>query len=201
AKMRFSGKIVKKFPAAKELVYDAKKMTLLFEANKTNILASAAAALSMGVSSEKIRRGVYLFRPLKNRLEYCGNYRGRIFINDSKATNVSSVEFALKNISRPIVLIMGGRDKGSSYKPLAKRMKNVKLLVAYGEAAEKIEKELTQKTKVIVIKKFADACDAALKKSSRGDTLLLSPGCSSFDQFSDFEKRGKAFKKWLKNLT
>jgi len=176
-------------------------MKLLFEANKTNILASAAAAMAMGVSSEKIRRGVYRFKPLENRLEYAGNYRGRIFINDSKATNVSSVLFALKNIYRPLILIMGGRDKGSSYKPLATHMKNVKALVAYGEAAGKIAKELSGKTKIIVEKKFEDACLAALKKSSSGDTLLLSPGCSSFDQFLNFRERGKAFKKWLKNLT
>ncbi len=201
SKMCFSAKAVKKFPLAKELIYDGGKMKLLFEANKTNILASAAAALAMGVSSEKIRRGVYRFKPLENRLEYCGNYRGRSFINDSKATNVSSVKFALKNISRPLILIMGGRDKGSPYRGLAKYMKNVKTLVAYGEAAGKIAKELNGKTEVIVMKKFTDACAAALKKSSREDTLLLSPGCSSFDQFSDFEERGEAFKKWLKNLT
>ncbi len=201
AKMCFSKKAMKKFTFAKEIVYDAGKMKLLFEANKTNILAAAAAALAMGVSSEKILRGVELFKPLGNRLEYAGNYRGRIFINDSKATNVSSVLFALKNINRPLILIMGGRDKGSSYKPLAKHMKNVRTLIACGEAGEKIAKELNGKTKIIVVKKFEDACRTALKKSLRGDTVLLSPGCSSFDQFLNFRERGRAFKKWLKNLT
>ncbi|MBA3065328.1 UDP-N-acetylmuramoyl-L-alanine--D-glutamate ligase [bacterium] len=201
AKMCFSAKAAKKFSGAEELVYDADKMKLIFEANKTNILAAAAAALAMNVSSEKIRRGVYHFIPLNNRLEYSGKYRGRIFINDSKATNVSSVMFALKNINRPLILIMGGRDKGSPYKPLAKHMKNVKALVAYGESAEKIAKELSGKTETSVVKKFTDACAAALKKSSQGDTILLSPGGSSFDQFSNFEERGKVFKKWVKNLT
>ncbi|MEA2081705.1 MAG: UDP-N-acetylmuramoyl-L-alanine--D-glutamate ligase [Elusimicrobiota bacterium] len=200
-KMCFSEKAAKKFPGAKELVYDSGNVQLLFEANKTNILAAAGAALAMGVSPEKIRRGIYLFKPLKNRLEHSGSRLGRTFINDSKATNVSSVLFALKNINRPLILIMGGRDKGSSYKPLGKHLKNVKALIAYGEAGGRIAKELNKKTKVLTVKKFTAACKAALKKSSRGDTVLLSPGCSSFDQFSNFEKRGAAFKKWLKNLT
>jgi len=199
--MRFSPKALKKLTGAKELAYEKEKMKLLFEANKTNILAAAAAAFAMGVSAEKIRGAVYRFKPLANRLEYSGSHRGRIFINDSKATNVSSVLFALKNINRPLVLIMGGRDKGSSYKPLAGHMKNVKTLVAYGEAGAKIAKELKGKNKTITVKKFTDACMKALKKSARGDTILLSPGCSSFDQFKNFEERGKAFKKWLKNLT
>ncbi|MBU2528721.1 MAG: UDP-N-acetylmuramoyl-L-alanine--D-glutamate ligase [Candidatus Omnitrophota bacterium] len=199
--MRFSPKAAKKFRASQELIYEKEKMKLLFDANKTNILAAAGAAMAMGVSSEKIRRGVYRFRPLANRLEYSGTHRGRIFINDSKATNVSSVLFALKNINRPLILIMGGRDKGSSYNPLSGHMQNVKTLVVYGEAGAKIAKELNGKTEITAAEKFADACLKALKKSSPGDTVLLSPGCSSFDQFKDFEERGKAFKKWIKNLT
>lgn len=197
----FSRKALKKFPRIEPIVLEKEKMKLLFEANRANILAAAGAAMAMGLRPEDIQKGLYSFRPLANRLEYAGSYHGRRFINDSKATNVSSVLFALKNLKTGIVLIMGGRDKGSSYRALRGYMKNVKTLVAYGEAGLKIEGALKGAAKIVRREKFTDACSEALKKSAEGDTILLSPGCSSFDQFKNFEERGKAFKKWLKNLT
>lgn len=199
-RIKFSRRIKKKFPSSEEILIKKCKTALFLAANKENIAAACAAVLPFKIPAKDLERTVYNFKPLAHRLEFAGNFKGRKFINDSKATNVSSVLFAVKNINGPTVLIMGGKDKGASYKPLIHEMRNIRKIIAYGEGAERIRRALGKKISVSAETKFEKALTLAFAKSRAGDTVLLSPGCSSYDQFKNFEKRGEAFKKWVRNL-
>jgi len=199
-RIKFSKRIKKKFPSAEEILIKKGGEALLLAANKENIAAACAAVLPFKIPAKELERTIYNFKPLAHRLEFVRNFKGRRFINDSKATNVSSVLFALKNINGPTVLIMGGRDKCSSYKSLNHEMKNIRKIIAYGEGAERIRRALGKKISVSAKTKFEKALERAFAESRAGDTVLLSPGCSSYDQFENFEKRGEAFKKWVRNL-
>jgi UDP-N-acetylmuramoylalanine--D-glutamate ligase len=196
----YSEKLRKKFPSAKNFHLEPQKTKLVFEANKNNILAAVGAVLPFGLSAEEIRDAIYRFKPLPHRLEKIGELKGVDFINDSKATNVSSTVLALKSVKKPTVLILGGRDKGTSIIPILEHLENVKEIVAYGEAAERIYKNFRRKVPVTIRKKFFDALETAYQASVAGDVILLSPACASYDQFRNFEERGNAFKKWLKSI-
>jgi len=201
ARIVLSPNFKKRFPYADEVCVQPSKMKLIFEANRENILASFAAAIHFKVPPRAFLEALYKFKPLAHRMEYAGSFRGRIFVNDSKSTNVSSVEFALKNTRRPHVLIMGGRDKGSPYTILGKYLKNTRVIIAYGESGKKIKCELSEFKRVKTVERFSEACELALSESAEGDVILLSPGCASYDQFANFEERGSAFKKWVRKLT
>ncbi len=199
-RIKFSERLKKRFPDAEVLLIKKSKMALFFQANRENIAAARGAVLPFKISARDIRKAVYEFSPLAHRLELVGTFKGRKFINDSKATNVSSVLFAVKAVTGPIVLIMGGRDKGSSYEPLIPCLKNTKKIIAYGESAGKIRQTIGGKIHVQTVAKFERALELALAESRAGNTILLSPGCSSYDQFKNFEERGNTFKNWVKNL-
>lgn len=169
--------------------------------NLENALVGILIGKLFGMSDKRVREAIRSFKGLPHRLEIVSKIKGRLFVNDSKATNVSSVERSLETFPLPIILIMGGRDKGSPYRPLSKLVKNkVKKLIVIGEAGAKISKELKDHTSVIMKDTIRDAVDAAYKASQAGDTILLSPGCSSFDQYDNFEERGDDFKKWARRL-
>jgi len=199
-KIKFSARVKKKFPAGEDILIKKSKIPLFLQANRENIAAAGAAVLPFKISAHCIRKTIYDFKPLAHRLEFAGTFKGRKFINDSKATNVSSVLFAVKALTGPAVLIMGGRDKGSSYKPLLKHLKNTKKVIAYGEGADRIRRQIGGRIHVQTTAKFKRALKLAFGESRAGDTILLSPGCSSYDQFRNFEERGQAFKNWVKNL-
>ncbi|HCJ66100.1 MAG TPA: UDP-N-acetylmuramoyl-L-alanine--D-glutamate ligase, partial [Elusimicrobia bacterium] len=123
------------------------------------------------------------------------------FINDSKATNPDSVLVALKSFSSPIILIMGGRDKGAPYTSLVPLIKEkVKAILLIGEAEEKIARELKEITKIISCATLDRAVKMAYSLASPGEIVLLSPACASFDQFRNFEERGKIFKDLVQQL-
>lgn len=169
--------------------------------NIENAMASAASALALGIPVSAIIKTFKQFPGVEHRLEPVRNLNGVEYINDSKATNVSSTEVALKSIQKPIYLIMGGRDKGNPYVPLIPLVrKSVKALLLIGESAKKIEKELRGATKIFFCKTLTNAVSYAHSVAKSGDIVLLSPACASFDQFNDFEHRGKVFKKLVKNL-
>jgi len=183
-----------------DIFIEEKKLNFILSANAENLAAASGCAAAFGLSSQEIASAIYSFKPLPHRLEPVKIKNFRTFINDSKATNISSTIHALKNLTGKIVLIVGGLDKGESFKKLLPHLKNVRLIVAYGDARKKIKKELSRKN-VVSIQNFEDALKFAWEKSKKGEKIVLSPACASFDQFKNFEERGNFFKKWAEKNT
>ena len=170
-----------------------------------NIANALAAALAVAIAdrshqTQKARKGIVAalrtFRSLPHRLELVGEFRGVQWINDSKATNVSSTAVAIDGMERPTVLLLGGRHKGEPYTLLANGMKGkVKKVIAYGEAAALIAKDLRPFVEVVRLGTDFDEVMAVARASSKpGDAVLLSPACSSYDMFSNYEARGERFR-------
>lgn len=155
-----------------------------------------------GITEANFERSAKSFVPPPHRLELIPNRFGFLIYNDSKSTNVASTLYALEKVEGPVILIVGGLDKGSSYAPWrAPFQRKVRHIVAYGESRHKIEREIgffSEFTKVLL---FEEAVRFALKKGKKGETLLLSPGCSSYDQFDNFEQRGNTFTKFVQEGT
>jgi len=170
-------------------------LPLLGDHNVQNALAAALAARAAGAHPEAIAAGLRTFGGLPHRLESVRETGGVLWINDSKATNVSSTAVAARAMERPFVLIMGGRHKGEPYTALAALLApSCRAVVAYGEAAPLVSADLAAAVPVQVVVPFADAVAQAGRLARRGDAVLLSPACSSFDQFPNYEARGVAFR-------
>ncbi|MGL6269924.1 MAG: UDP-N-acetylmuramoyl-L-alanine--D-glutamate ligase [Chitinophagaceae bacterium] len=170
--------------------------------NQYNTMAACLAATIIGIRKEKIRDAVKTFESLEHRMETVMTIRGVQFINDSKATNVNSTWFALENMSRPVILILGGVDKGNDYSLIMDMVKEkVKAIVCLGKDNIKIHKAFGNEVEVIVNTDNAiDAVKASFHLASKGDVVLLSPACASFDLFSNYEDRGRQFKEAVKEL-
>jgi UDP-N-acetylmuramoylalanine--D-glutamate ligase len=170
--------------------------------NQYNTMAACLAATIIGIRKEKIRDAVKTFESLEHRMENVMTIRGVQFINDSKATNVNSTWFALENMSRPVILILGGVDKGNDYSLIMDMVKEkVKAIVCLGKDNTKIHKAFGNEVEVIVNTDNAiDAVKASFHLASKGDVVLLSPACASFDLFSNYEDRGRQFKEAVKEL-
>ncbi len=164
--------------------------------NLSNVCAAVAVAGSIGFGNDIIIDTLRTFAGVEHRLEFVRLIGGVSFINDSKGTNVDSVFWALKAISTPVILIAGGRDKAGDFGRLNDQVKEkVKEVLLIGEAASKIElawKHITECKRATDMK---EAVNIAYKDARDGDTVLLSPGCASFDMYKNFEERGKDFKK------
>ncbi len=169
-------------------------LELLGDHNVANALAAALAAVEAGVSPPAIAGGLRSFRPLPHRLESVGRRGGLHWINDSKSTNVASAVVGVQAMDGPFVLILGGRDKGQPYTPLRPLLQNCRGVIAYGEAASLIARDLEGAVPIDVVSPFDDAVSAAVARALPGDALLLSPACASFDQFEHFEARGDRFR-------
>ncbi|MBN2208349.1 MAG: UDP-N-acetylmuramoyl-L-alanine--D-glutamate ligase [Candidatus Coatesbacteria bacterium] len=165
--------------------------------NVENVMAAAAMAINCGVSVEALRDALKVFELAPHTLEVFAVIEGVTFVDDSHATNTLSVVKAIEAFSGPIVLIAGGRDKGCNFTEILSAGRGrVKTVIAIGEAGPKIEQALSQH--IPVLRNQGDIADIVAMASSiaaRGDVILLSPGCSSFDMFSDFRDRGNSFKK------
>lgn len=165
--------------------------------NIENSMTAALMALSAGVSAETIQVVFDRFEEMEHRIEQFAYHRGVVYVNDSKATNLDSTITALKSFEkcRNIWLILGGRDKGSSYEVLLPYLQDYcKQVLSIGEAMDKIEREL-KGFPVIRCETLENAVKTAMDGAVKGDIVLLSPACASFDQFKDFEERGKVFKR------
>lgn len=178
---------------------DTEKMQLKGLHNAYNAMAAALAALAAGVSPAAIRRSIYAFAPVEHRLEPVRETAGVLWINDSKATNVDSVYYALESMTRPVVWIAGGTDKGNDYAPLkAFAREKVHTLVCLGVDNAKLVEEFTGVVPAVVSTGSLDEAMAAAKAAARpGDAVLLSPACASFDLFRNYEERGQQFKVWV----
>jgi UDP-N-acetylmuramoylalanine--D-glutamate ligase len=169
--------------------------------NLQNILAAVCALTAADCTLEEIEKGIETFRGLSHRLEDLGTHRNIRFINDSKATNVSSTLCAVESVREPIILIMGGRHKGEPYTRLVPIVRDrVKHLIVIGEAAPLIEADMSGSVDTSSAASLEDAMQTALKHASAGDAVLLSPGCSSFDMFDNYEQRGELFKELVDGL-
>ena len=169
--------------------------------NLENALAAIAVCLILKIRVDSIRRVLKEFKGIPHRMEFVKKVRGVKFVNDSKATNVSSVMKSLASFTEPIILIAGGRDKGldySSLRPLVE--KRVKALILLGEAKEKIAQALSFCKRIKLAKDMKEAVDIAFGLAEEGDCVLLAPACSSYDMFKNFEERGEFFKEAVKEL-
>ncbi len=169
--------------------------------NHMNVMMASLAAFLHGVKVDVIRETVLSFKGVEHRLEFVRELDGVTWINDSKATNVDSVLIALRSIDRPAVLIAGGRDKGAPYDPLFDAIGEcVRAAVLIGEAADRMEKAFEPFTNVHRASSLFDAVQTARALARTGDTVLLSPACSSFDMFENYEHRGQEFKLYVNQL-
>jgi UDP-N-acetylmuramoylalanine--D-glutamate ligase len=170
--------------------------------NQYNTMAACLAAVMMGIRKEKIREAVQDFQGLEHRMEPVATIRGVEFINDSKATNVNSTWYALESMTKPTILILGGVDKGNDYSLITELVKEkVKAIICLGTDNRKIHEAFGNIVSTIVNTNNAvDAVQSAFHFSTKGDVVLLSPACASFDLFKNYEDRGNQFKHAVKEL-
>lgn len=174
------------------------------EHNVLNLLATVCVAKIMGLSDEEIVDGVKSFKGVKHRIQYVATKKGVDFVNDSKATNIDATCKAIESLAKPTVLLLGGKDKGIAFDGLFEKIKNskVKSVVVTGESRYSIlegAKSVGYES-VSVTEDFFVAIDLARLIAKEGDSVLLSPACSSFDRFSDFEHRGEEFIRYVEGL-
>jgi UDP-N-acetylmuramoylalanine--D-glutamate ligase len=170
--------------------------------NAYNTMAASIAATTLGIRKEKIREAVSNFHNLEHRMEFVATVRGVDFINDSKATNVNSTWYALESMQKPTVLVIGGVDKGNDYSLIAELVKEkVKAIICMGTDNKKIVEFFKDIVPVIVEADSAKkAVTESFKLAEKGDVVLLSPACASFDLFKNYEDRGRQFKESVKEL-
>lgn len=171
------------------------------EHNWSNSMAVITAAKLFNLDNEKIISALRTFKAVEHRLELVMEINGVKFINDSKATNVDSVMCALKSFDDPIHLILGGQDKGNDYNQIEELVKkNVKQVYAIGSSSEIIKEFFSGKIDVEICSSLKSAATNAFDNAERGEVVLLSPACASFDMFENYEDRGNQFKKIIENL-
>ncbi|MEO6637317.1 MAG: UDP-N-acetylmuramoyl-L-alanine--D-glutamate ligase [Ginsengibacter sp.] len=170
--------------------------------NQYNAMAAGLSAVVMDIRKEKIRTAVQTFQSLEHRMETVATIRGVEFINDSKATNTNSTWYALESMTKPTILILGGVDKGNDYSFIKDLVKEkVKAIVCMGTDNRKIHEAFGNDVELMVNTASAkDAVQAAFHFADKGDVVLLSPACASFDLFKNYEDRGKQFKEAVKDL-
>ncbi len=171
------------------------QIALRGEHNVENVLAACAAAYLAGAAPAAIATGVQTFRGVEHRLEFVGEIGGVAFYNDSKATNVDAALKAIEAFPGPLLVILGGKDKGSPYTPLREPLQGrARLAILIGAAAEKIAADIAGAVPVEHAGTLDRAVRLAFEGAQPGDTVLLAPACSSFDQFENYEQRGQVFK-------
>ncbi len=170
--------------------------------NQYNSMAAGAASVAVDIKKEHVRESLQTFQSLEHRMEPVATIKGVEFINDSKATNVNSTWFALESMTKPTILILGGVDKGNDYSILMELVKEkVKAIVCMGTDNRKIHEAFGSVVSLMVNTSSAEeAVQAAFHFGAKGDVVLLSPACASFDLFKNYEDRGNQFKAAVKNL-
>jgi UDP-N-acetylmuramoylalanine--D-glutamate ligase len=170
--------------------------------NSYNSMAAGLAASIVNVRKESIRQSLQDFQGVEHRLEYVATVKNVRFINDSKATNVNSCWYALQSMKTPVVLILGGTDKGNDYAEIEELIRQkVKGIVFLGLDNNALHSYFDEKiSNTVDARSMEDAVTAAYEMATDGDTVLLSPCCASFDLFKNYEDRGKQFKTMVRNL-
>ena len=180
-------------------IIDLKDLTMKGPHHIMNMMAASIAAYLNGVSNESIHFVLKHFDGLDHRMEIIQSSNGRIYINDSKATSVEALKMALQSFDDPVYLIAGGKDKGGSYSEIADLIsRRTKVVFIYGEAAPKMETAWKKLSTIVQTNTMLEAVNRASAVADIGDVILLSPACSSYDQFSNYEERGNLFKDFIK---
>jgi UDP-N-acetylmuramoylalanine--D-glutamate ligase len=189
-----------------QTIIETDKILITGKHNVENAMAATLAARAMGVSASQISHTLMTFPGVEHRIEFVREKDGVQYYNDSKATNVDSLEKALQSFplhENKIVLLLGGREQaeGNDYTPVAQLIaKNVRSIIALGESAEKIARFFSSTNRTVIASSMLEAVAAATQESVAGDIILLSPACKSFDWFEDFEHRGKVYKDLVHQL-
>jgi UDP-N-acetylmuramoylalanine--D-glutamate ligase len=194
-------KIVFRIDGTETVLARRDEVTLLGDHNIENALAACTTAYVAGVAPAAIAAGVRTFTGVEHRLEFVAEAGGVRFYNDSKATNVDAALKAIEAFPGPLVVILGGTDKGSPYVPLREPLRErARLVILIGAAARKIAADLGDAVPMAQAGTLENAVQLAIERARPGDTVLLAPACSSFDQFENYEHRGRAFKELVATL-
>ncbi|MDO4963689.1 MAG: UDP-N-acetylmuramoyl-L-alanine--D-glutamate ligase [bacterium] len=184
-----------------EKIIDLSDIRVKGNHNYENIMCAIIATKTLGISNDTIKEVLSKFTGVEHRIEFVKKVNGREFYNDSKATNVKSTITALSSFKSPVILLLGGLDRGHSFEDLRPYLSYVSHIVCYGETKERIKEfALSCNIDCTVVENLEEACRLAYNISNEGDTILLSPACASWDQFEGYEKRGKLFKEVVENL-
>jgi UDP-N-acetylmuramoylalanine--D-glutamate ligase len=195
------GQILYRVKNLERALLDTRDVPLQGEFNLENVLAACMAACALGADFGAIRKAVREFKAVEHRLEFVRELRGVKFYNDSKATSVDATAKALSAFENGIHLILGGKDKGAPYTPLRPCVKDrVRCIYLIGAAAERIAQDLHGAAELVQAGDLATAVRCAFGRARSGEVILLSPACASFDQFQDFEHRGRVFKQLVQEL-
>jgi UDP-N-acetylmuramoylalanine--D-glutamate ligase len=189
------------YSQGEEKIIDTQKLIIKGQHNIYNSMASVITAKVLGVEKKVIQKTLENFKGVEHRLEFVREINGIKFYNDSKATNVNSVWYALQGFNEPIILILGGRDKGNDYKEIEKEVKKyVKHIVAIGESRQKVFDFFSPIVPVSIAGDMEDAVKKAAGEAKKNEVVLLSPACASFDMFENYEHRGTEFKRIVNQL-
>lgn len=181
--------------------FNYKDLFLKGEHNIQNAMCAIIIGKILSINNEIISEALVSFKGVEHRIEFVRNINGISFYNDSKATNVDSVSVALKSFDKPVLLILGGQDKGNDYSILEPLVREkVKKIYAIGQSASKIYNYFNNIIETQICSSFHEIALNALKDGKSGDVVLLSPACASFDMFNNYEHRGKVYKKIINSL-
>jgi UDP-N-acetylmuramoylalanine--D-glutamate ligase len=196
-----NGKLITSIGGIRTEIIDIEQIFIKGTHNLYNSMAAVIIGQLLGVDAGSIRSTLETFEGVEHRLEFVRELNQVRYYNDSKATNVDSVWYALQSFKEPIVLLLGGRDKGNDYSRLVDLVrKHVKAIVAIGESAGKVEQAFKGITAISKALSIDEAVSTARNLAKPGDAVLLSPACASFDWFKNYEQRGQVFKELVKNL-
>ncbi|WP_373117291.1 UDP-N-acetylmuramoyl-L-alanine--D-glutamate ligase [Holdemania massiliensis] len=165
--------------------------------NLQNAMVAAAMAVKMGVSADQIRMGIQAFKGVEHRIEFVAEIQGARYYNDSKGTNVDATCVALNAFDKPVILLAGGYDKKTGFEGLKPVLERIKTMIVYGETRAQLK---ALRPDAIVVETMQEAVDQAYQLAGEGDIVLLSPVCASWDQFTDYEQRGRQFKEQVHAL-
>lgn len=180
-----------------ELLFDARTLKVVGIHNVSNAMIAACMAYKLGVDVDSIQKTLAMFHGIEHRIEFVGEKGGVKFYNDSKATNTQAATIALASFEKNILLLAGGHDKGIPFDEMKEYDERVKCCFAFGETKEKIANVFTRSQ---CLETMREAVRAAYQMSREGDVVLLSPACSSYDQFDHYEQRGQLFKQYVHEL-
>ena len=203
SKSLFSIKNDKIYNKSNENLIDLKESSLKGFHNYLNILAAATSSKVYGIADKNIKKAIYSMKSIEHRQEIVQKRDEVEYINDSKSTNIESVIVAIKTFKKPIILLLGGFNKGSDFQLLLPHIKksSLKLIICYGESGEQIITALGDAVRSFLEEGLHSAVIKAQKLAIPGDIVLLSPGCASYDEFENFEKRGEFFKKIVNKIS
>ena len=184
-----------------EEIVDIKDIKLRGMHNVENIMAATMAVKEFDCKTESIREVLKDFKGVEHRLEYVDNINGRLFYNDTEATNIKCTQIALDSFTEPTIIILGGLERGQKFEDLTPHSKNIKAIIAMGECRQRVKDFAESINKPVYICDYiTDATEKAYEVSEEGDVILLSPGSASWDQYKECEERGSLFKETARKL-